>query len=94
MKILHGNKITGVIVKQISPNFLLFKSDYMVTFGDKVGNMFILKSRYEEQFFNIESNSQTVGGAMLRIDDYNGENEEYLEKNSTYVFIGNIKKII
>jgi len=90
----HTNIIEGIILAQISSTLLLFKANYSLTFGEISGDMFILKPRYEKQAFNLKNNDpQTVGGALLQVEHYNGEKEDFLEKNSAYVFIGSLIKL-
>jgi hypothetical protein len=88
-----ANLIIGEIVKVISPLFIVFKSDYLLNFEGKIGNILILKPRYEKQFLTEENNYEgTVGGGMLLIDNYEDKDEKYLEENSKYVLIGSLKK--
>lgn len=89
-----SNVFHGVVVKQLSPTFLLFKSDNLVSFEGKESHILILKPRYEKEVFYLESDDEiVVGGALYQEKEYEGKDEKYLMSHSKYVVIGRLKKI-
>ena len=80
-----SNILHGIVIKQLSPTFLLFKSDSFIL---------ILKPRYEKEYFDLETNVDViVGGALCLENKYEEKNEEYLISHSQYMLIGRIEKI-
>ncbi len=89
----YGRVFHGIVIKQLSPIFLLFKSDNLVRFEGKESRILILKPRYEKEFFDLESDDEiTVGGALYLENEYDGKDERYLMSHSEYVLIGRLKK--
>ena len=89
-----SNVFHGVVGKQLSPTFLLFKSDNLVSFEGKESHILILKPRYEKEVFDLESDDEiVVGGALYQEKEYEGKDEKYLMSHSKYVVIGRLKKI-
>ncbi|MDQ6482527.1 hypothetical protein [Dyadobacter sp. LHD-138] len=90
-----SNLIIGEIVKVLSPSLVIFKSDHLLSFGGQTGKILILKPRYEKQALTIENNYEgTVGGAVFLLDDFENNDENFLEDNSKYVLIGSLEKVI
>lgn len=84
-----SNVLHGVVVKQFSPTFLLFKSDNLLSCQGKESHILILKPRYEKEAFDLESDDEiVVGGALYLKDEYEGEDEKYLMSICKYVLIG------
>lgn len=89
-----SNILYGIVVKQLSPTFLLFKSDSFLDFNGQKSCVLILKPRYEKEYFNLETNGDViVGGALCLENEYEEKNEEYLISHSQYMLIGRIEKI-
>lgn len=89
-----SNILYGIVVKQLSPTFLLFKSDSFLDFNGQKSCVLILKPRYEKEYFNLETNGEViVGGALCLENEYEEKNEEYLISHSQYMLIGRIEKI-
>lgn len=81
-------------IKQLSPTFLLFKSDSFLDFNGQKSCILILKPRYEKEYFDLETNVDViVGGALCLENKYEEKNEEYLISHSQYMLIGRIEKI-
>ena len=79
-----SNVLHGVVVKQFSPTFLLFKSDNLLSCQGKESHILILKPRYEKEAFDLESDDEiVVGGALYLKDEYEGEDEKYLMLHRT-----------
>ena len=79
-----SNVFHGVVVKQLSPTFLLFKSDNLVSFEGKESHILILKPRYEKEVFDLESDDEiVVGGALYQEKEYEGKDEKYLMLHRT-----------
>lgn len=93
------NKIIGIVIKEISENALIFKSDKIQTFKEGTGNIFLLLSRYNDEVLikkNSKGNNEyigTVGGSLINAKDYLNKERKALEKEGTYVFIGGINVI-
>lgn len=89
-----SNILYGIVVKQLSPTFLLFKSDSFLDFNGQKSCVLILKPRYEKEYFNLETNGDViVGGALCLENEYEEKNEEYLISHSQYMLIGRIERI-
>ena len=89
-----SNVLHGIVVKQLSPTFLLFKSDSFLDFNGQKSCIIILKPRYEKEYFDLETNGDViVGGALCLENEYEEKNEEYLISHSQYMLIGRIEKI-
>lgn len=87
-----SNVFHGIVVKQLSPTFLLFKSDNLLSFEGKESRILILKPRYEKEVFDLESDDEIiVGGALYLGNEYEGKDERYLMSHSKYVLIGRLK---
>lgn len=88
-----SNVCHGIVVKQLSTRFLLFKSDKLLRFEGKESRILILKPRYEKEIFDLESEDDiTVGGALYFGNEYEGKDERYLISHSKYLLIGRLKK--
>ena len=48
-----SNVLHGIVVKQLSPTFLLFKSDSFLDFNGQKSCIIILKPRYEKEYFDL-----------------------------------------
>lgn len=89
-----SNILHGIVVKQLSPTFLLFKSDFFLDFNGQKSCILILKPRYEKECFDLETDgSVMVGGALYLENQYEEKDEEYLISHSQYMLIGRIEKI-
>ena len=89
-----SNILHGIVIKQLSPTFLLFKSDSFLDFNGQKSCILILKPRYEKEYFDLETNVDViVGGALCLENKYEEKNEEYLISHSQYMLIGRIEKI-
>lgn len=89
-----SNILHGIVVKQLSPTFLLFKSDSFLNFNGQKNCILILKPRYEKVYFDLETDDDViVGGALYLEHEYEEKDEEYLISHSQYILIGRIEKI-
>ena len=60
-----SNVLHGIVVKQLSPTFLLFKSDSFLDFNGQKSCIIILKPRYEKEYFDLETNGDVIVGLSL-----------------------------
>ena len=89
-----SNILHGIVIKQLSPTFLLFKSDSFLDFNGQKSCILILKPRYEKEYFDLETNVDVIVGGALCLENKDEEkNEEYLISHSQYMLIGRIEKI-
>ena len=88
------NAIEGQIIDVISKYVVAFQSDEKLVFGEHIGNILILQSRYKDSILDLENRYiGTVGGGLYLLNDYKRESVSFLEKNSVYVLIGSLQKI-
>ncbi|WP_372519388.1 hypothetical protein [Candidatus Ruminimicrobiellum ovillum] len=93
------NEIEGEVIYEISPTAVIFKSFKNQIFGNREGNLFLCSARYKGDIIVHKHNNTenkylgTVGVGILKDTNYMNKSYEVLEKNSTYVLIGNFKYI-
>lgn len=96
-----GNVIKGKIIKVISVESLIFKSDYELSFENYTGNLFILHPRhkgcdfYELSNKIIKSRLVSINGGLIieknvDVSELSGYDKNTLDKISIFAFIGSI----
>lgn len=87
------NLIMGEIIKVLSSQAIIFRSDHLLDFNGQSSDLLILKSRYKDQSL-VEGKTYkgTVGAGLLLLKDYEDRDERFLEENSEYVLIGSLEK--
>ncbi|MGZ3753266.1 MAG: hypothetical protein ACXVP0_07440 [Bacteroidia bacterium] len=89
------NLIVGSVIKSVSDEILVFKSDHVLHFNELTGNILILQSRYEKHPLKNKSGYNGTAGGSLFLLDWNSNQQsskDFLEKNSKYVIIGSLEK--
>ncbi|MDR2915260.1 MAG: hypothetical protein LBV74_10590 [Tannerella sp.] len=93
------NIIRGKIIKIISAESLIFKSDHKLSFKNYTGDLFVLHPRFKDCDFSKFSNdiikkglAGINGGIIIEkdIDKLSGYDKNTLDNISIFAFIGNI----
>ena len=84
------NLINGVVIKELSPSCLIFKSDKELKFNENSGVILLLKSRYENKILSIKENYQGIVSAGLILSEDLNQTIDSLEMQSKYVLIGQL----
>lgn len=96
-----ANIMKGKIIKIISVESIIFKSDYKLSFKNHTGNLFVLHPRSKDCDFSelssnvIKSGLVSINGGLIMeenvdISELSGYDKSALDNLSIFVFIGNI----
>ncbi len=87
------NIIRGNILSVKSDLCLVFKSNYILRFGEVEGDILILAPRHKGNDFSDLQNSLIVVNGSLLQKEYNTElSEKELQENAKFEIIGSIRK--
>jgi hypothetical protein len=87
------NAIHGRLVKEVSSDCVIFKSDVELDFDGHKGKLLVLQSRYENKLIKHNGSYHGTVCAGLLLSEKLNVPLSTLEKNSKYVFIGSFEKI-
>jgi hypothetical protein len=88
--IANNNIIPGIILGVLSRKHILFKSDDPLHLDELTGHYLLLHIQYVNQAKNKNSNAVPVEVALILIDTYSWQDEQYLEENSKYIMTGTL----
>lgn len=88
------NILKGVLMKIISKDCVIFKSNSLIEIDKVKGDIFVLLSRHQGNHFNkiADKGFWTIGVGLLLTNSYEGMDKDQLEQNSKYVIIGTLRK--
>lgn len=86
------NIIRGNILRVKSNQCLVFKSNYLLKFGDIKGDILILTPRHKGNDFSDLKNELVVVNGSLLLIEYNVElSDKELQENAKFEIIGSIR---
>ena len=86
------NIIKGAILKVVSSNCIVFKSNSFLQFDKHGGDILVLSTRYQGDDFAALDRLVNVNGALLLIEYHDALSEVELKQNAKFVIIGSLEK--
>lgn len=87
------NLIVGKIIKELSPNCIVFESESELVFDNNKGKKLVLKSRHNDNIKNEKGEYQGAVNGGLILSDIMSNQVNAIENESKFVIIGTLEKL-